>query len=72
MASWMTEKPISSHGAKIKKDHKVLFEAIKDAEKIADYIKEKGGYDRALEAEKRLQETRTAPIPVPPRQRRGR
>lgn len=50
----------------------MLFEAIKDAEKIVDYIKEKGGYDRALEAEKRLQETRTGPVPVQPRRGRGR
>ena len=36
---------IQGWSEKIKKDHKVLFEAIKDAEKIVDYIKEKGGYD---------------------------
>ena len=63
---------IQGWSEKIKKDHKVLFEAIKDAEKIVDYIKEKGGYDRALEAEKRLQETRTGPMPVPQRRGRGR
>ena len=63
---------IQGWSEKIKKDHKVLFEAIKDAEKIVDYIKEKGGYDRALETEKRLQETKTGPVPVQPRRGRGR
>ena len=63
---------IQGWSERIKKDHKVLFEAIKDAEKIADYIKEKGGYDRALEAEKQLQEHRTGPVPVQPRRGRGR
>ena len=63
---------IQGWSEKIKKDHKVLFEAIKDAEKIVDYIKEKGGYDRALEAEKRLPETRTGPMPGPQRRGRGR
>ena len=39
---------------------------------IADYIKEKGGYERALEAEKRLQETKTGFVSIQPRRGRER
>lgn len=57
---------------KIKEDHKVLIDAIKDAEKITGYVKEKGEYDRIVEKQKTSEQRLTRPLPAQRRRGRGR